>query len=198
MSNSGHEEWRSIEGFQAYEVSDRGNVRRISPRPFLGGRGRPSKFCPGGPLKPNRSGRYLHVVLLPGDGTRKTRSVHRLVAEAFISPRPPNSQVHHLNGDSVDNRAENLAFVSLDQHARAEAEERNNGPSHARPPRILTIDQAIAIRRLRASGLSYIQLATMFPVSRQQASRIARGAQWTWLRDSLPTPSEKEGRDEDS
>lgn len=43
-------------------------------------------------------------------GRGKTRSVHRLVAEAFLGPRPPKCEVLHLNHDPADNRASNLKW----------------------------------------------------------------------------------------
>jgi hypothetical protein len=45
--------------------------------------------------------------------------VHHLVAEAFLPPKPsPAHQLRHLDGDSENNRASNLAWgTSLDNHA---------------------------------------------------------------------------------
>ncbi len=40
------------------------------------------------------------------------RFVHTLVATAFHGPRPERTECRHLNGDMLDNRAENLVWGS--------------------------------------------------------------------------------------
>ena len=60
---------------------------------------------------------YLKVDL-KANGKRKQRYVHNLVAEAFCgeTKKPGRNQVHHLNGDALDNCADNLMFVSKSEH----------------------------------------------------------------------------------
>lgn len=54
---------------------------------------------------------YEYIEVLD-KGVRKKVSVHRLVATAFL--KNPNNlpQVNHINGDTTDNRASNLEWVS--------------------------------------------------------------------------------------
>lgn len=54
---------------------------------------------------------YPMVVLLKHP-IRKTRTVHRLIAEAWIAPALPGLEVNHKNGIKTDNRAENLEWVT--------------------------------------------------------------------------------------
>lgn len=59
---------------------------------------------------------YLQVVLRI-NGKGQGRMVHRLVATAFV-PNPANLPVvNHINGDKLDNRAENLEWCTYSQNS---------------------------------------------------------------------------------
>ena len=91
--------WKPIKGFEErYLVSDSGQVwsllRHRALRPTI-----------------DRYG-YEKVVLCK-DGKMFYRTVHRLVAQAFI-PNPDNlTTVNHINEDKTDNRAVNLEWMSI-------------------------------------------------------------------------------------
>jgi hypothetical protein len=53
--------------------------------------------------------------------------VHQLVAEAFIGPCPPGHKLVHLNGNGLDNRRANLAYVP-------ESDPRPAAPLNSRSP----------------------------------------------------------------
>ena len=64
-------------------------------------------------MKPWVQGKaYYFAVKLRDRPHRPDRNalVHALVAEAFLGPRPEGQQVRHVNTDSRDNRATNLAY----------------------------------------------------------------------------------------
>lgn len=99
-------EWRKvpIDGFDAYEVSSEGQVRSRKT-----GHCRLLK-----PKKNNRTG-YLYVNLRNKD-KNITRSIHRLVAMAFIPNRGNRPEVNHINEDKRDNRVANLEWVTAHEN----------------------------------------------------------------------------------
>lgn len=92
------EEWRCISGYNGvYEVSSQGNVRNAMT---------------GRILKPGMLRNGYLIVVLSKSNTRKTCTVHRLVAEAFI-PNPLGlSQVNHCDEDKTNNSVDNLEWCS--------------------------------------------------------------------------------------
>jgi hypothetical protein len=68
------------------------------------------------PLSPGlgRNG-YYHVEL-HSDLRIKTHSVHRLIAEYFLSDYSPELEVNHKDGNKLNNHADNLEMVTRSQN----------------------------------------------------------------------------------
>jgi hypothetical protein len=97
------ERWRWIAGFEnLYAVSSFGRVW--------------SEHRGGRYLKPS-TGKQALVVSLNRHGIRVQRSVHQLVAEAFIGPRPPGKEVCHWDDNYENNRLSNLRYGTRSDNA---------------------------------------------------------------------------------
>lgn len=96
------EEWRVVPSIPAYEASDQGRVRRLTPA--IG-----TKV--GLILKGFVTKNGYKKISLAVDKKRYQRFVHRLVAEAFLGPIPDGHTVHHHDHDKQNNRATNLEYL---------------------------------------------------------------------------------------
>ena len=102
-------EWRPVLGWEGlYEVSSTGRVRSLD-RTTVTSAGVPKAYK-GRELAPgvNSSGRLTVILNRPGE--TKSRSVHRLVAEAFCTGS--GSVVRHLDDNPMNNNSWNLAWGS--------------------------------------------------------------------------------------
>ena len=102
------EVWKPIEGYEGrYEVSNLGRVKSLSRTVINTGRVLKEKYnC----LHLKRGGYYS--VLLSNDGVKKTILLHQLVAKAFIENKGNHRAVNHIDGDKLNNRVDNLEWVS--------------------------------------------------------------------------------------
>lgn len=106
------ETWKTIPGFEGYyEVSNLGRVRSLN-RTVTSSRGK--QYIKRGrirkPILNDTTGYY--AVVLCGEKTKKTMTVHRLVAMSFLENPQNYNCVNHKNENKRDNRVENLEWCS--------------------------------------------------------------------------------------
>lgn len=109
------EEWRPIKGFEGlYSVSSLGRVRsenRVIAHKHTGTRTIASRILRPGPSGPKAE--YRQVLLSKND-VQTHRSVHSLVAEAFLGYVVGRDTVKFRNGNPSDSSLSNLYVIQRD------------------------------------------------------------------------------------
>lgn len=107
------------------------------------------------------------------------RTVHTLVAEAFLGPKPfPGAEVRHRDGNPENNAVANLLWsthadnmADCEQHGTLARGERNG---HA----VLTAVDVQRVRALALYGVPLTVVAPIFGVCVAHATAVARGEEW--------------------
>lgn len=167
------EEWRVIPSLKGnYEASNLGRIRRCTPG--CGTR-------PGLVMRPRLSRGYERLTLSV-DSKQLCRSVHRLVAEAFLGDLPGDQQINHKNGIKHDNRIENLELCTPAENTRHAYEAlklpypkppESKGQANGRAK--LNDACCVAILNLSREGWSQQRIADLFGVNQTNISRVLLG-----------------------
>ncbi len=97
------EEWREVKEYKGYKASNLGRI--MTPTNFI--------------YNNYQSVKQKYFVLrFKGDGFVKSEPVHRVIARTFIDNIDDKPIVNHKNGDTVDNKAENLEWVTYAENTQ--------------------------------------------------------------------------------
>jgi hypothetical protein len=132
------EEWKTIEGTDGQcEISNLGRLRRYAKPTYYQG-------YPKAKVKIN--------------GKSKLRSIHVLVAEAFIGPRPEGAVIDHKDGNRGNCRPENLEYITHQENlTRAHVQRRKRAK--------LSDDEILTFRALADDGIPIKRLSAYFGIS---------------------------------
>ena len=174
-------EWRQIEGFD-YEVSDEGTVRSLD-RTIL--RNGVETRLRGQELALRKHSKGYRAVSL---GRKHQRTVHSLVATAFIGPCPEGFEVNHKDGDKTNNRVDNLEYMTHgdnQKHAIATGLAPKPPLKRGTEQHKARLDE-IQVRRVRAyAQLNWptYKIAQFFGVGETTIYNILKRNSWAWLDD---------------
>lgn len=175
--------WKEIKGWEGrYDISSLGRVRSIHPR----------------------TGK--HTILrhrirshYPCINLTEMKSIHSLVAEAFVSPRPPGMHCNHKDGNKFNMTPSNLEWLTPKQNiahsfalglsptgdrhwSRTQPERWKN----RRVRRKLTETQVRELRALSATGVIDRVLGERYGIKRESARDIRRGKVWRHILAESP------------
>ena len=165
-----NEIWKAIFGYEdLYSVSNLGRVWSVKSNKTLS----PNKMVTG----------YLCVHLYKcGKKSRSVKTIHRLVAQAFLPNLADCEEVNHINFLRFDNRVENLEWATRKENVRhaCAAGHKPDTRKKISGRNLITgettiylsmIDAEIALRGRQTGGLSHAL----------RGMRAAYGYEWAWL-----------------
>lgn len=161
--------WRTIPDFPGYEVSDSGQVRTYRKR------GRGGMSATPRLLKLNRYGTYYHVRLTRFDGKIIQLSVHVLVLEIFVGPRPEGLLALHKDDEPTNNHRDNLYWGTPGDNGR---DAWRNGRYADRNVTWAKLSEGDVseIRRRLLTDESQASIAQAFGIAQTTVSNIKTGA----------------------
>lgn len=166
------ERWASIPNFcGVYEISDAGAVRRVVDG--AGGH-RAGKVLR---TQVNLHG-YAYVGLRSPDGRQAPRTIHSLILESFVGPRPNGFDASHLNGDQSDNRIENLAWEPRSANILRKRDHGTMIQGEKHKCSKLTAAQVRDIREKSRSAVKVAHLAAEYSVSDTLIRNIVMRRSW--------------------
>jgi len=163
-------EWKTIEGFEQYEVNRLGQVRKKAQ--IL----RPGSIPSG----------HLTVALCVGKGKPKSMYVHRLVALAFLDSAPEGKPlVNHKNGNPKDNRLDNLEWVSYSENLTHGY--RSNGRRVSTELRVVAVnDDGEMIMSFRSGADAAKLLGVTTNTIWSAVNRKGKCTRYYWIRHATP------------
>lgn len=150
------EEWRTVVGYEGlYEISNLGRARALDRR--IGCRWGGTRRWRGIVLQPIVASNGYPFVSVCRNGKRKQMSIHRMVLESFVGPRPSGMEACHNDGVRTNCRLDNLRYDTRTNNA---ADRKTHGTEHVgeRAPAARLTDELVrAIRRRDKSAYKWAQ-----------------------------------------
>lgn len=170
------ERWKSVVNLEGcYQVSNFGRVRSVSR--YLPSRGGRRRMI--GRVLKTRAHPFGYPMVTMSVGNRPvSKTVHSLVAEAFIGPCPKGQEVCHEDGDSGNPHLGNLRYGTKTSNEKDKIKHGTYNGGFAHYGAKLRWPQVLEIRDRHSKGASQSQLALEFGVKPVTIHKIVKHKTW--------------------
>lgn len=160
--------WAEVAEFRGlYDISSYGRLRNARTKRLL-------------KLSSDRYG-YLYANMCDvKSGLKKSKSIHRMVAVAFLKGCGRDLQVNHKDYDKKNNHVQNLEWVTFSEnvaHAVQGGRQKNRRPPSSRPTgaRRLRGHQVDALKKAFLSGVDVRSLSEQYSLHQDGIADLLRG-----------------------
>lgn len=125
---------------------------------------------------------YKLVRLYDGKGRRLSCDLHRLILMTFCGPPSGGKDVaRHLNGNSLDNRLENLCWGSVQDNSNDMVSHGKSTKGESHPNAKLTEVLVLKIRKELEEGASGVSLSKKYGVVKSVISMVKNRKIWNHI-----------------
>jgi hypothetical protein len=173
-------EYRDIPGFPGYRVGNDSSVWscwRLGPNSIMSDRWKLLKkqtiF--------SRNHKYTRIHLTVS-GKTMAMEVGRVMLLAFCGSPPEGMECCHGDGDSANNRLENLRWGTHKENMEDKCKHGKQLRGEKSWSAKITEDDVRIIYRLRSEGFTVQSIADIFRLANSHVSRLLRGLKWKHLK----------------
>lgn len=185
--------WKDVQGYEGeYQVSNLGRVKSLDKTVYVKNNNTAVKH--GKVLKARECQGYYYVCL-SSKNIKKMCRVHILVAKAFVQNFKNKKTVNHINGNKLDNRAENLEWLSIKENL---VHAWNNGLNKRGKPREIyqydlegkcVAKYESAKEASRKTGIDHANICRV--ASSSKYYHTAGGYSWKWSKSLSEMPKKR-------
>lgn len=130
------------------------------------------------------------IVFLWKDNKSKSYTVHRLVAQAFISNPENKPCVNHIDGNKLNNEVNNLEWCTYSENTIHALENGLKVPELGEDVHnsILTNTQVHEICQMMQKGYRDIEISESLKIDRHYVSNIRHGKSWVFISSEYDIP----------
>jgi Mor family transcriptional regulator len=188
--------WKDIPGYEGYyQASTHGRIRSLDRWVNDNGGQRLHK---GKILKNRINNCGYFVTRFVIDNKVICHTTHKLIAMTFLTKSDPNLEIHHIDGDKLNNYINNLEYVTRGGHVKKTLKLKQYKPNigEKHPKAKTTEEDVVNIRNRYKKGETIKELSKYYKVHKNTIFQIIRGINWSHIPGGIGSKAKRIPQDD--